>query len=165
GLSAAETAEIATRDFAPTLIAIVVYGSQPSASTQNMTAAGRIAAHVKALDPRRPILMTGTHPAALPARTLAEEAIDFVCDREGPVTIWQTARALAAGATGFADVPSLWWRDGHRIVAPRAPEPLLTDLDGTMPGIAWDLLPMDRYRAHNWHSFAHIDARAPYASI
>ena len=20
-----------------------------------------------------------------------------------------------------------------------------------MPGVAWDLLPMDEYRAHNWH--------------
>ena len=34
-----------------------------------------------------------------------------------------------------------------------------------MPGIAWDLLPMDRYRSHNWHSFDHIHERAPYAAI
>jgi radical SAM superfamily enzyme YgiQ (UPF0313 family) len=164
-LSATEVAEIVTRDFAPTLVVIVVYGAQPSASTQTMTAAGRIAAHVKASNPRLKILMTGTHPAALPARTLAEEAIDFVCDREGPITIWRTAQALAGGASSFADVPSLWWRDGARIVPPRTAEPLVTDLDGELPGIAWDLLPMDRYRAHNWHSFAHIHSRAPYASI
>ncbi len=30
---------------------------------------------------------------------------------------------------------------------------------------AWDLLPMDKYRAHNWHCFAHIDQRQPYAVI
>ena len=30
---------------------------------------------------------------------------------------------------------------------------------------AWDLLPMDKYRAHNWHCFEHIDQRQPYAVI
>jgi radical SAM superfamily enzyme YgiQ (UPF0313 family) len=164
-LTAAEVAEIVSRDFAPTLVVIAVYGSQPSASTQSMTAASRIASHIKGLNPRIPILMTGTHPAALPAQTLAEEAIDFVCDREGPVTIWRTAQALAARTGSFGDIPSLWWRDGARLVPPRTAEPLVTDLDGEMSGIAWDLLPMDRYRAHNWHSFEHIHARAPYASI
>ncbi|MFC2040597.1 B12-binding domain-containing radical SAM protein, partial [Chloroflexota bacterium] len=33
------------------------------------------------------------------------------------------------------------------------------------PFIAWDLLPMDKYRAHNWHCFEHIDQRQPYAVI
>ena len=165
GLSAEEAAEVATRDFAPALVVIVVYGFQPSASTQNMTSAGRIAAFVKAAAPQVRVMMTGTHPAALPARTMAEEAVDFVCDREGPVTIWNTLEALRAGATTFADVPSLWWRDGDAVVPPRTAEPLLVDLDHEMPGIAWDLLPMERYRAHNWHSFAHIDARAPYAAV
>jgi radical SAM superfamily enzyme YgiQ (UPF0313 family) len=33
-----------------------------------------------------------------------------------------------------------------------------------MQGLAWDLLPMDRYRAHNWHCFGDLQ-RQPYASI
>ena len=33
-----------------------------------------------------------------------------------------------------------------------------------MPGIAWDLLPMTRYRAHNWHCFGDLE-REPYAAI
>jgi radical SAM superfamily enzyme YgiQ (UPF0313 family) len=33
-----------------------------------------------------------------------------------------------------------------------------------MPGLAWDLLPMDRYRAHNWHCFDGLE-REPYAAI
>ena len=77
----------------PTLVAICVYGFQPSASTQNMTAAGRVAECVKQLNPNRKILMTGTHPAALPERTLREENVDFVVDLEGPVTIHKTATA------------------------------------------------------------------------
>jgi radical SAM superfamily enzyme YgiQ (UPF0313 family) len=38
------------------------------------------------------------------------------------------------------------------------------DVEAEMPGGAWDLLPMDRYRAHNWHCFGHLQ-RQPYAAI
>ena len=34
-----------------------------------------------------------------------------------------------------------------------------------MPGIAWDLLPMEKYRAHNWHCFGHLHQRQPYAAL
>ena len=71
-----------------------------------------------------------------------------------------------AGVNQFSAIPSLWWRDPDgNLHAPSGPEPLLDDLDVEMPGIAWDLLPMDRYRAHNWHCFDHIGERAPYAAI
>jgi radical SAM superfamily enzyme YgiQ (UPF0313 family) len=33
-----------------------------------------------------------------------------------------------------------------------------------MPGLAWDLLQMQKYRAHNWHCFGGLE-RQPYASI
>ena len=42
--------------------------------------------------------------------------------------------------------------------------PLVKDLDVDMPGVAWDLLPMTRYRAHNWHCFGDL-GREPYAAI
>ena len=42
---------------------------------------------------------------------------------------------------------------------------LQDNLDEEMPGVAWDLLPMDKYRAHNWHCFEHIASRQPYASM
>ncbi|MEO5374024.1 MAG: B12-binding domain-containing radical SAM protein [Alphaproteobacteria bacterium] len=164
GLSAAEAVGRAVSDYRPALVVLAVYGYQPSASTQNMPAAGVIARGLKEADPSLKVLMTGTHPAALPERTMREEAVDFVCDLEGPVTLLKTLNALKAGG-GFADVPSLWWRDGATIKAPTAAEPLITDLDGELPGIAWDLLPMDRYRAHNWHCFGDVGARKPYASI
>ena len=32
-------------------------------------------------------------------------------------------------------------------------------------GDAWDLLPMHRYRAHNWQCFGDVGQRQPYASI
>lgn len=160
--------QIATQveDYNPTLVAIVVYGFQPSASTQNMSAAGKIAKLIKEGNPSRKILMTGTHPAALPERTMRDEAIDFVCDLEGPVTIAKTARALKDGADSFFRIPSLWWRDREgQVHKALSSEPLLDNLDQEMPGIAWDLLDVPTYRAHNWHSFDHIDDRSPYAAI
>jgi radical SAM superfamily enzyme YgiQ (UPF0313 family) len=41
----------------------------------------------------------------------------------------------------------------------------MTALDAEMPSVAWDLLPMDKYRAHNWHCFENIHARQPYAAM
>ena len=67
----------------PTLVAIVVYGHQPSASTQNMTGASAIATAIKHLTPDTPVLMLGGHVASLPERTLAEEACEFVTKNEG----------------------------------------------------------------------------------
>ncbi len=163
-ISAEEIAKSAIDDFQARLIVIVVYGNQPSASSQTMTSAGAVARHIKDGDPHARILMTGTHLAALPERTMLEEPIDFVCDLEGPVTIHKTFEALKAGDESFADVPSLWWRDEGQIIKPRSAEPLITDLDGEMPGIAWDLLPMDRYRSHNWHAFDNLEDRS-YASM
>jgi radical SAM superfamily enzyme YgiQ (UPF0313 family) len=165
GASAAEAARVATEDYEPKLIVIVCYGLQPSASTQNMTAAGDIARLIRKANPEAKIMMTGTHPSALPELTMQQEAVDFVCDLEGPVTILKTLQAIDAQANDFSGIPSLWSRDGDSIIRPTSAEPLLLDLDNEMSGIAWDLLPMEKYRAHNWHSFNDIHNRSPYAAI
>ncbi len=163
-LSPAGVAETLRDNFEPALIVMVVYGFQPSASTQNMTAAGETCSAIKALRGDWRILMTGTHPAALPERTLLEEKIDFVCDREGPETIRLVTQALKARSGDFSKIPSLWYRDGAAIRS-NTPGELMDDLDGEMPGVAWDLLPMKQYRAHNWHCFEHIHDRQPYVSM
>jgi anaerobic magnesium-protoporphyrin IX monomethyl ester cyclase len=164
-ITADEAAFRATKDYKPKLIVIVCYGLQPSASTQNMTAAGETAKRIKCINPNIDILMTGTHPSALPEQTMREEAVDFVCDSEGPKTILNTLEAINSNKTDFRNIPSLWSRHGDTVVAPKSKEPLIVDLDNEMPGIAWDLLPMEKYRAHNWHSFDHIENRSPYAAI
>ncbi len=147
----------------PRLVAVVVYGHQPSASTQNMSAAGAICTAIKQREPDRSVLLVGGHAAALPERTLREEAADFVCDGEGPSTVVALAQALRETAPDFSKVPGLWYRDGDKQRS-TAPAPNLTDLDREMPGIAWDLLPMARYRAHNWHCFGGVE-RQPYAAL
>jgi radical SAM superfamily enzyme YgiQ (UPF0313 family) len=148
------------------LVTVVVYGHQPSASTQNMTAAGATVRAIKRARPDQPVLLIGGHVSALPERTLREEAADYVCEGEGPYTLEALLSALRSGSgpPDLTRVPGLWWRDGDAVRhTDRAP--LVADLDAELPAVAWDLLPMERYRAHNWHCFGTIHARKPYASI
>jgi radical SAM superfamily enzyme YgiQ (UPF0313 family) len=162
GLDPAQTAARVV-EMRPRLAAVVVYGHQPSASTQVMPAASAATAALKDLAPELPVMLVGGHVAALPARTLAEERADYVADGEGLHTLVDLIRALAANESDLGRVRGLWYRDGGR--ARRSPPaPLVQDLDAEMPGIAWDLLEMGRYRAHNWHCFGET-GRTPYASL
>lgn len=147
----------------PLLSCVVVYGSQPSASTQNMTVAGAIC---RALTGQKAglVAMAGLHPSALPERTIREEAVDFVIEGEGPDALRVLMAELAGSQPDFAKVPGLWYRVGADIRSnPRAA--LISDLDNYLPIAAWDLLPMDVYRAHNWHCFDDIEHRSPYGAI
>lgn len=158
--------EVASRliDLDPRLAVVVVYGQQPSASTQNMPAAGAAASAIKAANPDLPVLMLGGHVAALPERTLAEEACDFVARDEGLYTVVDLIEALRESRTPRLDrVRGLVYRTADGIVMNDA-SPIVRDLDHEMPGITWDLLPMSRYRAHNWHCFGHLN-REPYAAL
>ncbi len=152
------------RDADPTLVAVVVYGHHPSASTQVMPAAGDICRAIAADDPERATILVGGHVAALPERTLREEAATFVAGGEGLLTVPALISALTSPVARFDQVPGLYYRDGGQI-AHTTPASLVTDLRGEMPGVAWDLLPMDRYRAHNWHTFGVSGGRSPYAAI
>jgi radical SAM superfamily enzyme YgiQ (UPF0313 family) len=163
GLTAEEVAdETAARK--PRLVVVVAYGHQPSASTQIMPAARRTCQAIKDLLPEQPILLAGGHVAALPKRTLEEEPADFVAAGEGLWTIVELAAALkAAPKPDLSRVRGLWYRhEGAVRSTPVAP--LVSELDDQMAGIASDLLPMDRYRAHNWHCFGGHD-RQPYAAL
>ena len=151
------------KDMSPRLVAIVVYGHQPSASTQNMPAAGATASAIKELLPRTPVLMLGGHVASLPERTLREERVDYAATGEGLYTLVDLIEALREDTPRLDRVRGLGYRDEDGKLRFNAPAPLLAQLDAEMPGIAWDLLPMDRYRAHNWHAFG-LD-RKPYAAI
>ncbi|CAB5093762.1 COG1032: Fe-S oxidoreductase [Olavius algarvensis associated proteobacterium Delta 3] len=162
-LDARETAQRVS-EIDPLLTAIVVYGQNPSASTMVMPAAGAICTEIKQLDPAQKLLLLGGHVAALPEKTLEEESADFVCDGEGPYTLLGLIQALRSMGEDFSRIKGLVYRQAGRVVH-NEPAPLVTDLESLMPGLAWDLLPMDRYRAHNWHCFEHLDEREPYATL
>ncbi len=162
GLSVSEIADRVAY-LKPHLAAIVAYGHQPSASTQIMTAVGRTCSAIKATAPEQPLLLLGGHVSALPERTLREEEADFVAGGEGLQTLVGLVQALKTPVPEFSTVPGLWYRDGERVC--RNPEAgLLNRLDAEMPGVAWDLFPMSRYRAHNWHCLGQRE-REPYAAI
>ncbi|MBI4026619.1 MAG: cobalamin B12-binding domain-containing protein [Verrucomicrobia bacterium] len=164
-LSAPEAAaRIAAYD--PRLIVVAVYGQQPSASTQNMHGAGLLCKAIKQLDPDRKILLVGGHVAALPEQTLREEAADFVCQGEGPATIRGLLESDMETPEHLARVPGLWHRkDGQPVFSSPARLIGSEELSAELPGMAWDILPMKNYRAHNWHCFGHISQRQPYASL
>jgi len=161
-ITPAETASMVA-DAAPLLTAVIVYGSHPSASTQNMTTAGRICTALKDLTESK-VALGGLHPSALPERTMREEDVDFVIEGEGPFTLRRLLEELKSGNNEFTSVEGLWYRS-HGIVKSNERAPLIKDLDDGLPVAAWDLLPMHRYRAHNWHCFDDINNREPYGAI
>jgi radical SAM superfamily enzyme YgiQ (UPF0313 family) len=128
-----------------------------------MTASGLICTGIKELSPSQQVLLVGGHVAALPERTLHEEDADFVAAGEGLHTLAGLVETLKTPTPDLACVPGLWYRAAD-VVRCTPDRSLVTDLDGEMPGGAWDLLPMTRYRAHNWHCLGGRE-RQPYAAL
>src|SRR5271166_3149568 len=142
----------------PRLVCVAVYGHQPSASTQQMWGARRFCMELVKLSPDIKTIMVGGHPSALPERTFLEEVVDYVGIGEGPLTI----RGLLDGDP-LEVIPGLVWRYRDTVFERNPSAPLLPLHE--LSGDAWDLLPMDRYRAHNWQCLAEPEKRMPYASI
>ncbi len=152
------------KDINPVLAAVVVYGHQPSASTQNMTVASEIATAIKNENSSIPTIMVGGHVASLPMQTMQDEPdTDFIAGGEGIYTLLDLVQALKAGDKNYSKVRGLWWREDGEVKSNPVP-PLLMNVNEEMPGIAWDLLPMSEYRAHNWHCFGDLE-RQPYAAM
>lgn len=147
----------------PLLSCVVVYGSQPSASTQNMTIAGAICRALSAQGTGK-VAIAGLHPSALPERTLREEAVDFVIEGEGAESLKVLLEELATAQPDLSCVPGLWYRGEYGFCS-NARAALICDLDSYLPTAAWDLLPMHLYRAHNWHCFDDLAHRSPYGAI
>jgi anaerobic magnesium-protoporphyrin IX monomethyl ester cyclase len=162
GLDTADTAQ-AIADLKPHLAVFCIYGQQPSASTQCMPAGSKTCEHLQKIA-EIPSLVLGTHPSALPERTLLEEPFEFVCQGEGPRTIESLIEVLRDGGD-FSTVPGLWRRDENGGVVGNEPAANISDLDGELHRQAWDLLDMTQYRAHNWHCFHDLDSRSSYASV
>jgi anaerobic magnesium-protoporphyrin IX monomethyl ester cyclase len=160
-LSYRQTAE-RIKDAKPLLAAIVVSGTNPSASTMNMTGAGAILAFLLEISPEISTILTGLHPSALPEHTLREEKADFVCQGEGFFTLPPLLDTLKARGAKY-QIPGLWYRKDGGILGNPRPAPYQNLDDLPMP--AWDLLPMEKYRAHNWHCFDRIQNRQPYVAV
>ena len=163
GLAPEEVA-LRVKEIKPTLVGIVVYGHHPSASTQVMPAVREVARAIRERTPEQKVLILGGHPSALPERTLREEPADFVCDGEGPYTLLDLVNGLKTANMDPSNMRDVWyWENGHPTRS-RERAKLITDLDGEMPGIAWDLLPVEKYRAYHCQCLGGLE-RMPFASL
>lgn len=146
----------------PKSICMVVYGQNPSASTQNMVGATLLMDRLKDLG--IPRIYTGAHPSALPERTLQDDPTAYVIKGEGPITLKSFLDLPELDEAHLRQVPGLCFMSQGKIVS-NPPAPLLMNLDEEMPEMAWDLLPMDNYRTANWHSWTNDNKIAPFASL
>ena len=150
----------------PRAACFVVYGQQPSASSQNMEGMVSLAQEVRrTCGDGTKILFVGGHVAALPQEVLERHScIDMVCQNEGVYTI---SNLLKTDLRSKLDqVKGLGYRDQDRIVL-NPPSPIVSrwDLPEELPGVAWDKLPMDRYRTSLWHSYPNHCERRPFAAL
>jgi anaerobic magnesium-protoporphyrin IX monomethyl ester cyclase len=153
-----ETAEI-IKNYNPKLTNIVAYGQHPSASTPLMSGIGKLCKEIKKVSPSLEIVLSGLHPSAFPEKTLTEEYTDFVAQGEG----FHTLLGLL-NEKDLSEIPGLWYKKNNKPFS-NLPSPLIKDLTSELKGIAWDLLPMNKYKAHNWHCLDDLESRKSYASI
>lgn len=148
----------------PLLVLVVAFGHQPSASTQTMVGASQLITDLKQQCASVPTLLIGGHVSALPEETLQLTQADYACQGEGTITSFELWQSLN-GKLPLAEVRGLVRRgeNGTVVYGPKAP--ISEDLDADLHGNVWHLLPMAKYRAHNWQCFGDLGARQPYASI
>jgi hypothetical protein len=151
-------------DFKARVICFVVYGQQPSASSQNMTGAVGIANLVKQLT-NTPIVFVGGHVAALPEEVLQEDCVDIVLLNEGVYAIsnllstdFSIEQLRNCKGIGFKD-------DGVVLNEPERIVPK-SMLEQDLPGMAWDLLPeFSKYRTAPWHSWSNNTEQYSFAAL
>ncbi len=158
GETAARVAEARPR------LALLSTDSLNSGDVTKMAAAADVLREIRRTAPQTPTVLEGVVPSAYPERMLREEGASFVCQGEAFEPIVDLLKVLKSGRPKPDEpVPGLWWLDGDTPVhGPRRPLQAHPD---ELPLVAWDLLPVDRYRAHYWHCFDRLDRRRPYASI
>lgn len=133
-----------------------------SAFTTKMTAAGLILKGVKEKLPGTVTVLGGHHGSAVPERCLREEAVDFVVAGEGFEPVIEIVKRVKEKRLSF-DAPGIWYKTGGSITGNgRAAGP--ENLD-ELPYAAWDLLPMEKYRAHHWQAWDHNLDQSGYAVI
>lgn len=151
------------------IVCFVVYGQQPSASSQNMEGATATAKELKNLDPNTFIVFVGGHVAALPIETMDKEScIDAVCQNEGVYTLHALLSLSKLNESELKRVPGLVFRNSDNLIIMNESSPIVPKdmLEQDLPGMAWDLLPaLSKYRTAGWHSWSNDTEKQPFAAI
>ena len=144
----------------------MIYGQQPSASTQCMPGGKKTCIKLNSLSSNSiKTIVVGTHASALPKKTLEEEPYNFVCQGEGPITIIKLIENIKSNKTKLEDIPGLWYLDKDKNIKSNKRSSMFENLDQDLNGQAWKLLDMSKYKAHNWHTFGRLETRNKYASL
>ncbi len=148
------------REAAPRFAAVVCYSQQANVCAPIMVAVNTLCKKIREEIPSQKIVLSGWHPSALPERSLEESGADCVLCGEG----FYGFEKLLSG-TPLEKVPGLCRKmaDGTITVNPRCGN--IQDLTEELPDVAWDLLPMDKYRAFSWMCLADFSERTKFASI
>tara|TARA_B100001057_G_C22853209_1_gene951799 strand:- start:1849 stop:3366 length:1518 start_codon:yes stop_codon:yes gene_type:complete len=150
----------------PHLAVFMIYGQQPSASTQCMPGGNKTCKKLNELsDNSITTLVVGTHASALPEKTILEEPYNYVCQGEGPLTIINLIDFIKGKINDVKKIPGLWYRDKDKNISFNKSAKMFEKLDEDLPGQAWNLLDMTKYKAHNWHTFGRLASRENYASL
>ena len=150
----------------PKLAIFMIYGQQPSASTQCMPGGRKTCDRLNNLSSNSiKTIVVGTHASALPKKTLEEEPYNFVCQGEGPITIVKLIEHINNGKNKLEDIPGLWYWDKDKNLKSNKSASMFENLDQDLPGQTWNLLDMSKYKAHNWHTFGKLETRNSYASL
>jgi radical SAM superfamily enzyme YgiQ (UPF0313 family) len=161
-LSPLDTTKLIAKE-EPKLVDIVVMGINPSASsTPKMQAVEEIIDELYNIDPEINVILSGIHPSALPEQTIKQKGVDFICQGEGFDTITKLIETIKSGENNYK-INGLWYKQNGKIFS-NPPSNIIKDID-ELPFVAWDLLPMEKYRAHNWHCLHDLNGRKPYAAI
>ncbi len=135
GMALGEIAE-AVRDFD-------VVGLSNSYTPQASTAA-EVVKHIKAVHPRKLIMVGGTNARHMAPWFLSAGA-DLVFLSEAENTILMAGEHLRRGCRDFSDIPGVaFMREGRIHTIPAGP--VVQDLD-SLPFPAWDLAPLGKYAA------------------
>ncbi len=149
----------------PRVACFVIYGQQPSASSQNMEGAVSLAKTIKGLNPQIKILFVGGHVSALPREVMEKHlCVDMVCQNEGVYTISTLLKTNLKD--NLKEVNGLGFRsNGMTILNKPSPIVAKEDLSQQLPGSVWDKLPMKQYRTALWHALPNDCVRQPFAAL
>lgn len=164
-----ESAAVLIDEINPRMVCYVVYGQQPSASTQNMQGAVESANALKKVNPVIPIMFVGAHVAALPCEVLRQEpSIDYICQNEGVYTISNFLSAIQSTNFDPSKIHGLGYKDENGNPILNKTEKIVSkdNLAHDLPGMAWDLLPeIGKYRTAGWHSWTNNTEKTPFAAL
>ena len=133
------------KELNPKIVVITVCGHNPSASTQSMVGVKELIA-LFPMNRQFKVVLHGLHPSALPMESKIETGADYVIIGEG------------------FDIIPLFVEPPLQTNGGLVLSKMLIDL-ATLPQPAWDLLPIHRYRTHNWHCFGRMDKRQGYGVV